>query len=367
MMIRPSLERMKDDAFFQRILAHQSDKRRMVGETMGRVLSVYLPTEFAVQVNQEIDWLLDSMLVELGRQPGVPVPDGTIRGGRALVVVGEAGAGKSRILRQTFLTRPEFRASTTDEESSSLLSVVAPSPFTLGALGNEIVRRLGYHGRREIKHSQVWPVVRALMKEKAIRILHIDEGQHGDEISSTPMMQEMENTLKRMMEESDWQTWLILSGCPALARFCQSDESMMRRVRVLRFERLRFPEHAGAVKGIVRSIVRLCPDIDHETLLTDEFAGRLLHPALYQFGILVEYVQDAIGECLAASSRHLSSGHFADVYAIRTGEPADDLNPFLARDWAAIPVEQALHDDAVDRTGKAHSRLKPRKPNGDRK
>lgn len=351
-------EQTKDDAFVQRVLENQSEKRRRVNEAMARVTSVYLPTEFGHQVNQQIDWLLDSMLVELGRQPGAPVPKGTIRGGRALVIVGEAGAGKSRILRHTFQSRPEFSGFGTEDRSSPLLSVVAPSPFTLGALGNEIVRRLGYHGRREIKHSQVWGVVRALMKENGIRILHIDEGQHGAEIISSSMLQEMENTLKRMMEESDWQTWLILSGCPTLARFCQSDESMMRRVRVLRFERLRFPDHAEAVKGIVRKIARLCPGIEHETILTDEFAARLLHAALYQFGILVEYVQDAIGECLLASSDSLSVAHFADVYAIRTGEQAADLNPFIARDWETITVERALHEEAPDATREAPSRQK---------
>ena len=360
-------EQTRDNAFLQRILAHQSDRRRVVNEAMARVMSVYLPTEFGAQVNQQIDWLLDSMLVELGRQPGAPVPEGTIRGGRALVIVGEAGAGKSRILRHTLQSRPEFSGFGIDGSGSPFLSIVAPSPFTLGALGNEIVRRLGYQGRREIKHSQVWSVVRALMRENGIRILHIDEGQHGAEIISASLLQEMENTLKRMMEESDWQTWLILSGCPALARFCQSDESMMRRLRVVRFERLRFPDHAEAVKGIVRSIARLCPNIEHEAILTDEFAARLLHAALYQFGILVEYVQDAIAECLTASASSLFPVHFADVYTIRTGEPADDLNPFIARDWETITVERALHDEGADTMREAPSCLKPRKRKGDRK
>ncbi|WP_454917708.1 hypothetical protein [Xanthobacter sediminis] len=46
MMPESISEQTKDNAFLQRILAHQSDKRRVVNEAMARVMSVYLPTEF---------------------------------------------------------------------------------------------------------------------------------------------------------------------------------------------------------------------------------------------------------------------------------------------------------------------------------
>lgn len=360
----------KGAEFFNRILANQTDKRRSVNQALGRVFSAYLPTIYDQQLNEQIDWLLDSMLLELGEQPGAPVPEDEIRGARALVVTGKAGAGKSRALSHTFRNRPEFKGFGTPDEWCPLLSVVAPSPFTLGALGNEIARKLGYHGRREIQHSKVWPVVRELMAEFEVRILHIDEAQHGDEINNPVMAQEVENTFKRMMQEADWPIWLILSGLPELSRFCQDDDSMKRRVRVLPFEPLTFSNHADAVCETVRDLVDLCPQVGCGKLKSHEFAHRLLHAATYQFGLVVEYVQDAIAECLAAEGGgELDIGHFADVYALRTGVLTDDLNPFLAKDWTAIPVERALYEDDVDGSGQPTGARKPkgRKTKGVRK
>lgn len=356
--------------FLNRIVSNQTDKRRSVNQAMSRILSAYLPTAYDEQLNEQIDWLLDSMLLELGQQPGTPVPEGQIRGGRALIVTGQAGAGKSRALAHTFARRPEFDGFGKVGEWCPLLSVVAPSPFTLGALGNEIVRKLGYQGNREIRHSKVWPVVREMMAECGVRILHIDEAQHGDEIKSDTMAQEVENTLKRMMQEADWPIWLILSGLPELSRFCQDDASMKRRVRVLPFETLKFPDHVESVRQTVQNLVALCPLVGCGDLQSAEFAHRLLHAATYQFGIVVEYVQDAIAECLTVEGGgELSLGHFADVYTLRTGVGSDDLNPFLANDWTAIPVEAALYEDVVDAAGKPTGTRRPkgRSTKGDRK
>lgn len=301
---------------------------------------------------EQIDWILDTMVLELGGQPGVPAAESQIRGGRALVVTGEAGAGKSRALSHAFNNRPEFAGFGKPGEWCPLLSVVAPSPFTLGALGNEITRKLGYNSRRDIQHSKVWPVVRELTAECGVRILHFDEAQHGDEIKSDLMAQEVENTFKRMMQDEDWPLWLILSGLPKLSRFCQDDASMKRRVRVLPFEALNFPDHVQSVLQTMHDLVALCPSMSCSALRSDEFAHRLLHAATYQFGLVIEYVQDAIAECLMAEGGgELSLGHFADVYTIRTGEKDPNLNPFLARRWTAIPVETALFEEVLDEVG----------------
>lgn len=352
-MINPRAAGARSADFLNRIVSNQTDKRRVVNESMGRVLSAYLPTVYDDQLQEQIDWLLDTMLLELGEQPGVAPAEGMVRGGRALVVTGQAGAGKSRALGHAFANRPEFAGFGKPGEWCPLLSVVAPSPFTLGALGNEIARKLGYHGRREIPHSKVWPVVRELMAECGVRVLHIDEAQHGDEIKDPSVAEVVENTFKRMMQEADWPIWLILSGLPELSRFCQNDASMKRRVRVLPFEALEFPDHVESVRQTVHQLVALCPSVGCGEIQADAFAHRLLHAATYQFGIIVEYVQDAIAECLMVEGGgELGLCHFADVYAIRTGVRSDDLNPFLAENWTAIPVEAALYEDLLDDAGK---------------
>jgi len=150
------------------------------------------------------------------------------------------------------------------------------------------------------------------------------------------------------MQKAEWPIWLILSGLPELARFCQDDASMRRRVRILRFEPLKFPDHLRAVQKLVRQIVAQCEPLECTSLMTDEFSHRLLHAGMYQPGIVVEYVQDAISECLAREEENLVIDHFADVYMSRTGALEDSENVFIASNWLSIHVEGAMFEKASD-------------------
>lgn len=338
--------------FLENIARNRSGKRKDVHSAMKAVMGIYLTTQYDQMLEKEIDRLLDSITLELQPSDDGPRPKGAVRGGRVLIVTGAAGAGKSRSLLKAFQRRPEFPNFGVEGMPCPLISIVAPSPFTLKALGNEIVRKLGYHGRREIDEGVVWPMARLMLKELGIHIVHIDEAQHGDQISNPEVVQTVENTLKRLLQETDWPVWLILSGLPELAKFCQGDHSMFRRIHQVKFEPLRFDMHAETIKKTVRKIADLCPGITCKRLLTDEFVNRLLHASLHQFGIVVEFTQDAIWECLNSGHPTLTVDHFAEVYTSRTGETREDENVFKARDWTAIVVENALYEQPVDENGK---------------
>jgi len=186
-------ERTATPGFLDRIASHRSPARVRLNARMRKVMSLYLPTANDTLLNREIDWLLDTISHELLADEGLRGTTGPNRGGRALIVIGEAGAGKSRALKRMFETRPEFEGF--GEPGCPVLSVVAPSPFTLSALGNEIAQKLGYFSRRNLRQSEVWPLIRGLMQEWGVRILHIDEAQHGDQISNSHVAQEIESTM----------------------------------------------------------------------------------------------------------------------------------------------------------------------------
>lgn len=343
-----------------RIRKNQTPRRRSVSDALARLYDVHLPTAYERLLNEQLDALLDSIAIELDRQQHAA--PGKSRGGRVLLVTGEAGVGKSWTLAHLLATREELQVDEASGETPVFLSITAPSPFTLGALGNETVRALGYDSGRDIPHSKVWPVVRGLLAEKQIRILHIDEAQHGDEIVGVTEAQVVENTLKRLLQDPDWTVWLILSGLPELARFCQSDPSMRRRVKIVKFELLRFPEGIAVVRGTIERLRSIVPELDCLSVITDEFANRLIHAAMGSYGVLIEYVVDAIAECLTAGVTVLSIGHFADAYSIRTGVTDDGENVFVARDFTSIPVSLALFEDVLDDTGKTVGRkLKKRR------
>lgn len=350
----------KDDRFRRLITDNRTEARRKTSAIREAILGFHIPTVQDKLLNEQIDWILDSIVAEFELMHGNDTQQAAIRGGRPLLLTGKAGAGKSRAIEHAFKTRPEFVGYPDLNAGSPVLSVVASSPFTLGALGNELLRGLGYKTNRNIKQSEAWPMVSELIKEKGIRIIHIDEAQHGDETADPRIIREVENTLKRLMQDKEWPVWLILSGLPELGRFCQSDPSMRRRLRVVHFGDLTFPKHMDAVKVVIDKLTSLCPGILNEGLLMPEFTHRLMHAAMYQFGILVEYVQDAILECIDAGDEQLDIVHFADVYSLRSGEHSDSLNPFISRDFLAINVETALFEEEDDGVGGIRKRVKKR-------
>lgn len=340
--------------FLNVIAERQNPKRRAVNSTMTAVLGHYIPTKYDEIFGTELDFLLDSILIEVGAQPETEGAGEGVRGGRVLAVVGPAGSGKSALVRRMIGSRDEFRKSD-DGRCGPLLSVVAPSPSTLGALGNLLLRETGYPSTRTFRETHVWPMVHRQLHEHGVRILVIDETQHTDEIGTVAEARKVANTLKRIMQDSEWPVWLILVGLPQLLRFLQEDSSTRRRVRTVILERLTFPEHCQAVKDIISEIVGVAGTLDVGGLLTDAFVGRLLHGAGRCFGILVEYVQDAIREALLAGDEKLELRHFETVYEARTGALPTE-NPFVATKWEAIDVAASLYEEELDADGMATGR-----------
>jgi hypothetical protein len=168
-------------------------------------------------------------------------------------------------------------------------------------------------------------------------------------------IQRVESTLKSLMQSSEWPVWLILSGLPELGRFFRDDPSMRRRVRVVEFPTLLFPEDVPAVRDTVERFALLARSIDCTTVMTDEVVHRLMHSSLFQYGIVTEMIRDAIGECARIGETALTIIHLAEVYAARTGVQ-DAENPFLARRFTNIDVTKALYVDEIDVNGKPTGR-----------
>lgn len=334
------------DTFLDRIKANRSSARTGISDKVAAVQRVYVKTQNDKLLDEELTRFFDSIVRELDWQSEDGNQASAMRGGRVLMVTGGAGAGKTRAISELFRSRPELEGFGEIGMGCPLLSVVAPSPFTLKALGNEIVRKLGYHSRREIRQSEVWPMIKLLFAEHGIRILHIDEAQHGDQVNSS-VAQEIEDTLKGLLQDVDWTIWLMLSGLPELARFCQADQSVLRRISHIRFQSVTFPAHAPGMREVIRKLMDACPDVEFEKTLTDEFMHRLIHAAGGQFGILIEFIHEALEACLKAGERVLQDTHFADAWVTKSGDERDEANVFIADRFDDIDVASVLWEEPV--------------------
>lgn len=332
-------------AFADRIKAHRSEERSAVSGAVAAIQQVYIPTGNDTLLNGELTRLFDSIVRELEWQ-AEHENTSALRGGRVLIVSGDPGAGKTRALSELFRSRPELEGFGETGAGCSLLSVVAPSPFTLGALGNEIVRKLGYYPRREIKQSEVWPMVKKMFAEHGVRILHIDEAQHGDQVNWSAA-KEIENTLKGLLQDPTWTIWLILSGLPELGRFCQEDGSVLRRTSHVRFAGVSIDDDIEPMREAFRTLMKPCASVSFEDTLTDEFMMRLIHASGGQFGILIELIHEAIEACLLKGDAELSESHFSDAYAARTGNENDETNIFVADKYDEIDISTSLWEPPV--------------------
>lgn len=347
--------------FLALIEQSQSPERRGVTDIMATIAEHYIPTQHDRRIDAEIDRLVASILIELGGRSGARIGRETLRGGRVLVGTGLPGTGKSRAFDRAIRRRPEFAARGAQDLKGPILSMVAPSPATLGGLGNAVLAALGYPTTRPIKESQVWPVVQQQLRDHGVRILLIDEIQHAEQLATVAEAQKVADTLKRILQDREWPIWLILVGLPDVEKFLRADGSMKRRIRSMAFELMRYPQDAEAAAAVVREIVGMVPGLScaelapDKTLVpdaTDEFAGRLIHATAGRFGVLVEYVQDAVHEALIAKDEVLTLEHFADVYDARNGEVVDALNPFIAARWDLIDTSSAVFDEETDGDGR---------------
>src|SRR3546814_10287572 len=112
------------------------------------VCSSDLKTDQDDVLSKELDRLLDGAIRRGEARPASGAA-GRLDEGRALVVMGEAGAGKSRALKRQFRNRKEFQNLHEINGDGPLVSISAPSPCTLKQLGLSLLRGLGYETRSE--------------------------------------------------------------------------------------------------------------------------------------------------------------------------------------------------------------------------
>ncbi|MCO6393254.1 AAA family ATPase [Aliihoeflea aestuarii] len=261
---------------------------------------------------------------------------------KILALVGRSGAGKTRALERAFANRPEFSGLHELDAGCPLISLKAPSPCTLKQLGIEVLKALGYPLRRDPKEYEVWDMVRERLEMQGIRYLHIDEIQHVTAKANRNRVQNIRDTFKALVQRREWPVSLILSGTPDFVPFLEEDTQIKRRCLNVAFPDLNAEQdHRWVLDRVRKLIEKKTPLVDVEQDL--EIITRLMHASEFQFGTLIEFVQDAALKALDDGLDKLRMSHFADVYAIRTGCP-DDANVFASENWQSIVVGSALQD-----------------------
>jgi hypothetical protein len=149
--------------------------------------------------------------------------------------------------------------------------------------------------------------------------------------------------LKSLMVSPTWPVGLIVSGLPSLIPAMREVDEVRRRGRFVKVPLLNMPEDNLVIGQLLMEFARAA-EIKVPRGFRDLIGPRLGHASLNRFGIVVEFIHEAIEACLQANEQRLTIDHFAEAYAGRTG-CGDRMNVFLAPDWMDIDPSEVLLDE----------------------
>ncbi len=321
---------------------HRRKRNSEVAILQAQLKHTYYPHARDKVLLDQLNKLLDDFedFDEIAAQAGLGRV-GRLNEGRAVVVVGESGAGKSRSLERAFANL----GMTDRSDKTFVVSVRAPSPCNLKQLGLEILDGLRYPVERDLRENVVWRLVREQLAMRKISFLHIDELQHLTQLNNPAEALKVCDTLKGLMQNSDWPMWLILSGMPNLARIIESDFQLRRRSSFVRLDQL------TACKEDLKEIRKVLVNFGHKAELSlddlpiPELASRLLHGTEGRLGYLIEVVQEAFSLTLQEWRQTPLMGDFERAYESKTG-CRPEHNVFAdGVEWQNVDVRNTLFPD----------------------
>lgn len=312
-------------------------------EIMERVKGQYLATDWDDELRRKFDSLLRTVVTSHVHK-GEVLGD-VRREARALVVVGEAGTGKTESLNRLFRTHRSLPGYGKIGLGCPLVTVSVPSPCTLKTLGMRILSKLGYPLARDLKEHLIWAQVHDQLQLAGVLILHLDEMHNLTDGANVDEIDKIRKTLKALMASPVWPVALVISGLPEIVPELEEIDEIRRRERFIRVPLLVLPDDLEMIRDIVVGLSKVAG-----LKSDDEFglavAPRLAHAALYRLGILAELVHEAIETALPQDGM-LTLDHFATAYTDRSGV-SSPMNPFVASNWIDLDCSKVLVEEPAN-------------------
>ncbi|PDS34703.1 transposase [Rhizobium anhuiense] len=291
----------------------------------------------------------DAKLASYLREMAVNVADWEQGAGskrRALFLIGDSGSGKTRSLQHHFATMPEFRAYENEhgETVSPVLNVDAPRPCNTKALAITILTAMGLPTRERMTEHALFAVLKTQLRERGVKYLHVDEMQHVMRHNTAAAIRHVQDTLKSLIQITDWPLHTIYSGVSELAELLKGDPQLANRSRVLRYDALSCPADAQWIASILEKVATDgCGLALSQELLEDDFPEKLCLAGSGAFGSMIAMVQEACFLALERGRKSVSIKEFARNYERDTGCMPRD-NVFTTARWRDLVPGHALAD-----------------------
>jgi len=321
-----------------------------VAERLAPVRRRHVRTERDEEIRELFDDCLAALKVDTGEDLRAEA--------RGLMVVGESGAGKSRLLERLFLEHPELPGYAKTGSGCPLVTVRVKSPASLASLGSELLKAMGYPLARDKKRWEIWRLVQTQIVRQGILAIHIDEA-HDILKTNAAEIEHIIDTFKTLMQDPHWPIILILSGTPELVRIANTDRQLGRRLSVYELHSIAAATHGEDIAELVADYAEKA-GLRTSFVDRDALAARLIHAAANQFGATLELTFRAIRESFKEDAQALTVEHFARAYGKWTNCPSV-MNPFVVDDWRTLDTKKLLqqHKPEQPEAGEDQPRKKP--------
>ncbi|MGF7054750.1 type II secretory pathway predicted ATPase ExeA [Bosea sp. OAE752] len=347
---------MLDSSIIERIRTSMPSAELALADKMALVRAEYIETDLDDRLRASIDAVLRTLISRRASEENRRRNET-----RALVVVGEAGTGKTSSLDRMFRTHPALGDYGALASECPIARVVVPAPCTMKALGVAILHALGYPLSRDLREHAIWTRVHETLQTSGKVILHLDEMHNLTDKANALELDSIRKALKTLLVSYDWPMGLVISGLPSLVPAMREIDEVRRRGRFIRIPLLSMPTDSDLVDEALNRCCKIA-DIRVPDGFTEYAGSRLSHAGLQRYGIVVELIHEAIEAALLHRADTLDIAHFATAYNGRTG-CGDRMNPFIAPDWPDIdatavlvdemPVEPVLPEDPKPRKRRA--------------
>lgn len=267
---------------------------------------------------------------------------------RSLFVIGETGSGKTTSIKRILALVPEWKTYRDHygDEVTPLIRIRPPKPCGMKALAMRLLKAIKVPAPPRMTDPELYVFLEEQLRERGVKAIWIDEMQDVLRSNTPKAVQEVQDTLKTLVQIEGWPIHTIYSGVPALATFFQGDRQLARRSYVMRYEPIEYPDDEKWIEKIVQAVV--CEDCGMtraDDTRTDVFREKLCRAASGAFGSLVELVQEACFRAADLGRSQVKLSDFTKVYADMVGCARGD-NVFVAANWREIVPANALDDIA---------------------
>lgn len=269
-----------------------------------------------------------------------------------VVLYGESHSGKSHILNQVTWIKRLMPYESSKALIRPLVSVEAPAPSTLKALGIEILDALDprLEARTKTVAAEthvIWRRVRALLRLHRVKFLVIDEIHNVFLGKALKEIGEIANTIKKLLVSKDWPVCVVLCGTEEAISFVDKSPELFNRSK--RFSICPIPptDHVE-LRDFLKEIES---QLDFTQLLgldLGDLPDRFRWASRGLRGRIARLIADAAEIAYVHDSPCLSLADLAQAYSEAT-TAGPNQNPFLKK---SVSESAPPSDDVWDKTKK---------------